>query len=238
MTGSLPNAYTLAAFIGLPYVAAALLFVVTLQRYLYRRFTYSSLSSQFLENDAHFWALVPFHYGLLGVLGLHAIALCVPSALLDFTRAPVRLYLLEATGSALGLLAILGIAMALIRRTASRKVFAVTSPMDWILLALLLVQVTTGLFIAVFKPWGYPWFSAIVTPYLWSLFRLDPDIPAISVLPWLVQLHLINAFLLVALFPFTRLVHLVVAPLPYLWRRPQVVRWYAKPGPRLEDGRS
>ncbi len=237
MTGSLPNAYALAAFVGLPYLATALMVIVTLQRYLFRRFTYSSLSSQFLENDAHFWALVPFHYGLLGVLGLHAFALCLPAPLLAFTRVPVRLYLLEATGFTLGLLAVAGMAMALLRRTGSRKVFVVTSPMDWILLALLLLQVTTGLFVAVFKPWGYAWFSAIVAPYFLSLLRLNPDISAISVLPWLVQLHLLNAFLLMAVFPFTRLVHLAVAPLPYLWRRPQLVRWYAKPGSRLGEDR-
>jgi len=28
------------------------------------------------------------------------------------------------------------------------------------------------------------------------------------------------------LFPFTRLVHLLVVPNPYLWRKPQMVRWY------------
>jgi len=40
------------------------------------------------------------------------------------------------------------------------------------------------------------------------------------------DLHIINAFLLIGLFPFTRLVHILVVPNPYLWRSPQVVRWY------------
>jgi len=31
---------------------------------------------------------------------------------------------------------------------------------------------------------------------------------------------------LIGFFPFTRLVHILVVPNPYLWRRTQVVRWY------------
>jgi len=37
---------------------------------------------------------------------------------------------------------------------------------------------------------------------------------------------MVNAWLIVAAFPFTRLVHVLVTPLMYLWRKPEVVRWY------------
>ena len=36
------------------------------------------------------------------------------------------------------------------------------------------------------------------------------------------------SFLLILFFPFTRLVHILVVPNPYLWRKPQVVRWYRR----------
>ena len=48
-------------FVVLPYVAFFTFFLVSIQRYVARTFTYSSLSSQFLENQQHFWGLVPFH---------------------------------------------------------------------------------------------------------------------------------------------------------------------------------
>ena len=48
-----------------PYIAFVLFIVVTVQRYRQSKFTYSSLSSQFLENRQHFWGMVPFHYGIL-----------------------------------------------------------------------------------------------------------------------------------------------------------------------------
>lgn len=235
MNPTLPAVMDLALFVALPYVALVLFLVVTVQRYRSRRFTYSSLSSQFFENRIHFWSLVPFHYGLIGVLTLHLVALLVPSGILLFARVPLRLYLLEATGLALGLLALLGFAGALLRRFSSVKVAIVTSPADLALFALLVVQMVTGLFVAVLQPWGYAWLSALLAPYLWSLARLSPDIAGVSALPWLVQLHVANAFLITAFFPFTRLVHVIVAPLPYLWRRPQVVRWYRRPaGPSVD----
>ena len=55
-------------FAVLPYVALVLFLVVTVQRYRKQSFSYSSLSSQFLENRQHFWGMVPFHYGILFVL--------------------------------------------------------------------------------------------------------------------------------------------------------------------------
>jgi nitrate reductase gamma subunit len=45
-------------------------------------------------------------------------------------------------------------------------------------------------------------------------------------MPWLVKFHIIGAYVVLAAFPFTRLVHILVVPNQYLWRKPQVVRWY------------
>jgi len=58
-------------FIALPYVALFTFFLVTILRYRSQSFTYSSLSSQLLENKKHFWTMVPFHYGILFVLLEH-----------------------------------------------------------------------------------------------------------------------------------------------------------------------
>jgi nitrate reductase gamma subunit len=60
-------------FAILPYVAFFTFFLVTIERYRRGRYSYSSLSSQFLENRQHFWSLVPFHYGILAVLAGHIL---------------------------------------------------------------------------------------------------------------------------------------------------------------------
>jgi len=117
------------------------------------------------------------------------------------------------------------------------KVRRMTTPSDWILYGLLLVQVSSGVNLAVFHSWGISWFAATVTPYLRSLVLLSPDFSSIAAMPFSVKIHIMNAYLLIGYFPFTRLVHILVVPNPYLWRKPQVVRWYSRPASAGAAGR-
>jgi nitrate reductase gamma subunit len=215
-------------FAILPYMVLITFLPVTIQRYRARGFTYSSLSSQFLENQQHFWSLVPFHYGILVVTGGHILAFLLPNQILAWNSRPLRLYALEITGLMFAALALAGLCAAMMRRLTTSKVCQVTTTRDWILFALLLSQIATGIGVAIFHPWGSSWFAATVTPYLWSLAKLSPNLAAVSAMPLLVKLHIVNAYLVIGYFPFTRLVHVLVAPNPYLWRKPQVVRWYGR----------
>jgi nitrate reductase gamma subunit len=209
----------------LPYVAVFTFFRATIQRYRRRSFSYSSLSSQFLENRIHFWAVAPFHYGILTVLAGHLAFFLAPRWVLDWNRSPVRLYILELTGLIAGLLAIIGLAAAIARRIKVTQVSRVTTNGDRILYAMLMLQMVTGVAIAVHYPWGSSWFASIASPYLMSLVKLNPAIGYITPLPFLVKLHIVNAYAVIGYFPFTRLVHVLVVPNPYLWRKAQVVRW-------------
>lgn len=71
-------------YIILPYAAITLAIVITVQRYLKRGFTYSSLSSQFLESDELFYGSVPWHIGILVVLLGHVIGFAIPRQVLWF----------------------------------------------------------------------------------------------------------------------------------------------------------
>lgn len=215
-------------FVALPYVALFTFFLVTIQRYRHQAFTYSSLSSQLLENKSHFWAMVPFHYGILFVLLGHIVAFLVPRSILAWNGHPIRLYILEITALSAGFLAVVGMIGMIMRRISNSKVRVVTSRIDTILYFLLLVQLVTGVAVAIHHPWGSSWFATTMSPYLWSILQFQPDTAFIVGLPWLVKIHIINAFLLILIFPFTRLVHILVVPNPYLWRKPQVVRWYGR----------
>lgn len=213
-------------FVALPYVALATFFGGTILRYRSRPFTYSSLSSQFLENRAHFWAQVPFHYGILLVLAGHVLAFLLPSQLLAWNASPVRLLVLEVTGLALALLTFLGLVNVVVRRLRSDRLRVVTTPMDVVVYVLLGVQLLTGIGTAVAYPWGSSWFASVLTPYLRSIATLSPELQWVTALPLMVKLHVVGLWALLLVFPFTRLVHVLVVPNPYLWRRPQVVRWY------------
>lgn len=214
-------------FVVLPYLAFVVFFLMTIYRYRAQSFSYSSLSSQFLENQQHFWGMVPFHYGIIVVLTGHLIGFLIPRELLAWNSVPIRLYILEASGLVFGLLTFVGLIAMIVRRHVEPKIRIVTSAADWIILGLLLLQVFFGLYIAIFNGWGSSWFASTATPYLWSLITLNPSAAAIGAMPWMVKLHIVGAFIIIGFFPFTRLVHILVVPNPYLWRKPQMARWYA-----------
>lgn len=212
-------------FIVFPYVAVVIAILMGIFRYRSDRFSYSSLSSQFLENRTLFWGSVPWHYGVILLLGAHVLAFLFPAQWADLIAPQFRLYALEITGLALAVVTILGLTLLIVRRLRNARAFAVTSRMDWLLLAVLLAQVALGFWIALVYRWGSDWYLHTVVPWLYSLLVLDPQIQYVTALPNLVKLHLLGGFVIILLFPFTRLVHLVTFPITYLWRPIQVVIW-------------
>jgi nitrate reductase gamma subunit len=225
--------YSLLLFAMFPYMALFLFFLGTIMRYRKAPFTYSSLSSQFLENQQHFWDMVSFHYGILLLFVGHLIGFLIPRQVLAWNGRPVRLYVLEVSALACGMLALVGLVGSMERRLVNHKARMVTSKADWMIEVLLLFQILLGIYVAVFHPWGSSWFAASLAPYLRSIFAFNPDVSYLTTLPLVIKLHIFCAWLIFALVPFTRLVHILVAPLPYLWRKPEVVRWYGQP---LEPG--
>ncbi len=226
MTDSITYVWDILFFAVLPYVALVTFFLGTIIRYKVYGFSYSSLSSQFLENKHHFWGLIPFHYGILTVFVGHLIGFLFPRTLLAWNSYPLRLYIFEVAGLIASMLTIVGLVSMVLRRMFDTKIRVVTSPADWILMVILTLQIVGGTLVAVFNGWGSSWFATSATPYLWSVFTLQPDIAYIVAMPFLVKFHIAGAWIILAAFPFTRLVHILVVPNQYLWRKPQVVRWY------------
>lgn len=211
-----------------PYMAISIALVGSIWRYATNQFTFSSISSQFLEGRQLFWGSVLWHYGIIIILTGHLIGVIIPSWVKAFNGVPVRLYILEGTAFALALLLFAGLILLIFRRTTNSFVRTVTSRMDIVLLLFLLLQVITGISIAIFHRWGSGWYVETATPYLWSLAKFAPKIEYMESLPLLLKIHAVDAFVLVALFPFTRLVHMVSIPFAYLWRPYQVVMWNSR----------
>jgi nitrate reductase gamma subunit len=212
-------------FAGLPYIALAVFFVGTIVRYRSTGFKVSSLSSQFLEGKNLFWGAVPFHWGILVVLLGHLLAFLIPDALLLWNGNPVRLIVLEVTGFSFGLAVLVGLGFLLVRRLTNQRLRMVTNRMDIVIEVILLAQVIFGLWIALGYRWGSSWFAADLSPYLWSILLLNPQTAAVSAMPLVIQLHIVLAFVIILLVPFTRLVHFLVAPLHYIGRPYQRVIW-------------
>jgi len=211
----------------MPYLLLALAIVGSIYRFTTNRYSWSSQSSQFLENRALFFGSFPWHYGIVLVLLGHIIGFFIPSAILGWNSTPVRLYILEISGLALGFLALFGLLALAYRRLTNNRVKALTTSWDVLLIIILLIQVITGLGNAILYRWGSNWYVASAVPWMWSVLTLNPNVEYVANLPLITKAHIFNALIFIGLIPFTRLAHIFVINIyKYLWRPYQVVRWY------------
>jgi nitrate reductase gamma subunit len=212
-------------FVGLPYTALAVLVVVSIYRFKSNRFSYSALSSQFLENRWLLWGSMPWHVGILIVFLGHLIPFLLPDVWQALTANRYFLFGVECLGFTAGILCVIGLGALLVRRVLNPRVQSVTTPTDIAVLLLLICQVVLGLSVAASHRWGAVWSTHTTTPYLWSLLTFQPNAALISELPPVMRVHLVMAWVLFLLVPFSRLVHVFSLPLAYLWRAPQRVVW-------------
>ena len=179
-------------FVALPYMAIVLAVLGGIYRFHKGRYSYSSLSSQLLEHRRLFWGSVPWHYGITLILLAHLFAGLFPRAAAYILGGPIRLLVLEFTGMSLAIFALFGLVVLIIRRLPSNSLArAVTSRMDGVLLIFLLLQVATGLSIALFDRWGSLWYLRTAVPWFWSLVELRPDMNTVAFLPAFVKFHFV-----------------------------------------------
>ncbi len=213
-------------FSAYPYIAIIVFLVGTTYRYRETGFKVTSLSAQFLEGKQGFWGTVPFHFGILMVFLGHMAAFLMPSSVLAWNSDPVRLIAHEGLSFTFAVALAVGLVALIIRRMTHPRLKVVTTRMDYFVEFVLLTQVLLGCWIALGYRWGSSWFAADLSPYLWSILKLSPQTDAVVAMPIVIKAHIVGAFSILLIFPFTRLVHIVVAPFHYLWRPYQVVIWY------------
>ncbi|HJL80256.1 MAG: respiratory nitrate reductase subunit gamma [Gammaproteobacteria bacterium] len=213
-------------FIAFPYVSIGMLLVGSIYRYRKHGYSISSLSVQFLENKVGFWGTMPFHIGIIILALGHLAIFLFPEAILFWNSDPTRLIIHEGIAFTFGVVVLVAMTVLLIRRWTNPRLRMVTTIMDNVIESLIYAQIVLGCWIALGYRWGSSWFAADLTPYLRSIVTFDPEISAMSAMPWVIKLHVIGAFLIVLLIPFSRLAHFLVAPIHYIWRPYQIVMWH------------
>ena len=220
-------------WVVLPYLALASFVAGHVWRYRFDRFGWTTRSSQLLENRLLRLGSPMFHVGILMVAGGHVVGLLVPE------RWTTDLGLSEdayhagsyALGTVAGVLTVAGLAILVYRRRTTGAVFRATTKNDKAMFLLLGAVLLAGLGTTVLtNVTGHPHdYRATVSPYLRSVLTLRPDEALIAAAPWGFRLHVALAWVLIGVWPFTRLVHVLSAPVGYL-TRPYVVY-------RTRDGR-
>ncbi len=215
----------LFAFVGLPYAAILICVAGTVWRFRNDQYGISSLSSQFLEGKKLLWGSAPWHIGILIIFLGHFVAFLLPGVWQRLMAVPLLLATAETIGIAAAVLCLLGLIVLFYRRLTTARLQKSTNIGDFIVATLLLAQVGLGLMVAGGYRWGASWSTGTLTPYVWSLITFSPDATIIRDMPIAIQAHVVGAWLILLVLPFTRLIHMVSVPLQYLFRSPQKVVW-------------
>ena len=118
------------------------------------------------------------------------------------------------------------------------------SPGDVIAATLILLELISGVALAVRYRWASSWSGVTLTPYLHSLVGLRPSVVLVAHMPFVVKLHVFCAFAILAVTPLTGLAGAVLVALldmapVMLVRRPVGYArrgWSARMRPPIGDG--
>ncbi|MFI7705620.1 respiratory nitrate reductase subunit gamma [Nonomuraea sp. NPDC049480] len=222
-----------ALWVVVPYIALTIFVVGHVWRWRVDQFGWTTRTTQVLESRLLRLGSPLFHLGAFAAIGGHALGLLVPKSWTEAIGVDEHLYhvVSVSAGTVAGVMVVVGLGLLLARRFTSPRVRRTTTRADKLLFAVLTVVILLGMTATVGKNLlggGYDyratiavWFRGVLT------FRPDPDL--MTDVPLIFQLHAMSAWLLAAIWPFTRLVHVWSAPIAYLWR-PYVV--YRRRTPR------
>ncbi|MGE5672407.1 MAG: respiratory nitrate reductase subunit gamma [Mycobacterium leprae] len=218
---------TLFAWVIYPYLCLAVLVIGSLWRYDTDQLGWTAKSSEFLEKRRLRWGSLLFHWGIIFVFMGHVGGLLVPIQLTRLATSD-EMYHMSAMvmGGLSGLAAFAGLVLLFLRRTTVKRVWRNTTAGDMVALVLLIIvaglgmSITLGYNVAV-EPYEY---RLTLGPWVRGLLLFHPDVSLMATVPTIIKAHVLIAFTLFAVSPFTRLVHIWSIPLAYLGRAPQQLR--------------
>lgn len=228
--GSIASPGAMALWVVIPYLAIASFVLGHIWRWRHDQFTWTTRSTQLLEAR---WLKIGgplFHFGLLAVIGGHIIGILIPESVTESLGISENTYRIFSAvmGSLAGTAMVAGLAILIVRRLLNKRVAATTRGWDVAVMVLLAFMVITGMWNTVVENLingGYN-YRETVSPWFRGLFLFDPDasLMSSSTVPVSYQLHAIGGWVVIAIWPYTRLVHAWSVPITYLKRRPIVYR--------------
>ena len=211
-----------------PYIAILICLLGSWIRFDREPYTWKASSSQLLRNKGMRLASNLFHVGIIFILAGHFVGLLTPQAVYhEFISTENKQLLAMVSGGFFGLVCLVGIAMLLQRRFTDPRIRATSSTSDNLILVLLFVQLVLGL-LTIFASANHMDGSVMVQLGIWAqsivTFQATKAAMAIESVSIIYKLHVFLGLTILLLVPFSRLVHVLSAPVWYLGRRYQVVR--------------
>lgn len=201
-----------------PYICLTVMLVGIAFRYRYVPGRWNSRSSILMEKHWLGVGAPLFHCGVLLALMGHLAGLLLPDGVWEFLLGSTDRHDAIAlfVGKFVAVFMAVGLGILLLRKLVYPKVRAVSVPTDYLVVLLIFVNIATGiqqvffLEAPMFMLYG-PWLRGILT------FTPDPSFATSG--PLFMQVHVVSAFTIFALIPYTRLAHFLSAPFTYAVRR-------------------
>ncbi|MEH6358675.1 MAG: respiratory nitrate reductase subunit gamma [Pseudomonadales bacterium] len=211
-----------------PYVAIAVLLIASWIRFDREPYTWKADSSQVLSTKGFRLASNLFHVGVIFILMGHFVGLLMPEVIYHhFISSGAKQILAMVSGGFFGILCLIGLLMLIKRRMTDDRVRATSKTSDIVVLFLLLIQLVLGL-LTIFSSLSHLDGSVMIMLGNWAqsivTFQGAAAAAAIEPVGLIYKLHVFFGLTLLVVFPFTRLVHVISAPIWYLGRRYQIVR--------------
>ena len=210
-----------------PYIALTVLALGSIVRYDREPYTWRASSSQLLRRKQLMWGSVLFHVGVLFIFLGHFVGLLTPIAVWDalgVSHSFKQVVAMTAGGIAM---AIIGATMLAHRRLFDPRVRATSSTTDTLIILLLWAQLFLGLATIPFSMQHLDGHEMVkLMDWAQGIFTFNLAASSyITDVAFVFKLHLFLGLTILLLFPFTRLVHMLSAPVRYIWRTGyQVVR--------------
>ena len=212
-----------------PYIALSVLALGSIVRFDREPYSWRASSSQLLRRKQLIWGSVLFHVGVLIVFFGHLVGLLLPIWLFDslHIKHEWKQVLAVVVGGIAGAFSFVGATMLLHRRLFDARIRENSSFADTGIIALLWAQLALGL-MTIPVSLGHLDGKEMVKFMAWAngIFTFDQQASSnlVGSRP-IFRVHIFMGLTIFLLFPFTRLVHMLSAPVRYLWRPGyQVVR--------------
>ncbi len=205
-----------------PYIAITVMILGSIIRYERDPFTWKSSSSQLLRTRQFRIGSVLFHVGVLTILAGHFVGLLTPVVVFETLGISheAKQILAMTVGGIAGIMALAGGTILLHRRLSDPRIRANSTIADTGILILLMFQLCLGL-LTILVSMQHLDGEEMVKLMHWAqsivYFGSDPAAHMAGV-SWIFKLHITVGLTIFLLFPFTRLVHMISAPVRYLWR--------------------
>ena len=211
-----------------PYMAITVCLLGCWVRFDREQYSWRAGSSQLMRTRGMVLASNCFHIGILFILMGHLVGLLTPEAIYHHVISTQDKQMLAiVSGGFFGLLCLLGLTMLLYRRITDPRVRASGTRGDLAILILLFIQLLLGL-ATIFASVQHLDGSVMLLLAGWaqSVVTLQPEQAAayIANVHIIYKLHVFFGISIVLVFPFTRLVHMISAPIWYFGRAYQLVR--------------